>query len=81
MTDWAGKLSTGASDTFLIIDAMEPKTPTYPWQNFPNPYWGHGQDGGHVVFCDGHSEWIKRKLWNYRYEFSEDHGNQLTPYY
>jgi hypothetical protein len=81
VTGWAGSLSTGASDTWLIFDAMEPKSPNYPWQNFPNPFWGHGADGGHVVFCDGHSEWINRKQWNQRYEFSEDHGNQLTPYY
>jgi prepilin-type N-terminal cleavage/methylation domain-containing protein len=72
---------TGASDTFLIIDAMEPENPKFPWQNFPNPSWGHGQDGGHVIFCDGHAEWISRKNWNFRYENSEDHGNQLTPYY
>jgi len=72
---------TGSSDTFLIIDAMEPDNPKYPWQNFPNPTWGHGEDGGHVVFCDGHAEWIARKTWNLRYETSEDHGNQLTPYY
>jgi prepilin-type N-terminal cleavage/methylation domain-containing protein/prepilin-type processing-associated H-X9-DG protein len=71
----------GASQTFIIFDAMEPVNPKYPWQNFPNPYWGHGEDGGHAAFCDGHAEWIKRKQWNYRYELSEDHGTQLAPYY
>jgi prepilin-type N-terminal cleavage/methylation domain-containing protein len=71
----------GASQTFLIFDAMEPHDPDYPWQNFPNPYWGHGKDGGHAVFCDGHAEWIPRAKWNYRYEYSEDHGIQLTPFY
>jgi prepilin-type N-terminal cleavage/methylation domain-containing protein len=77
---WAGNMVTGASDTFLIIDKMEP-VPDYPWQNFPNPYWGHGKDGGHAVFCDAHAEWINRKNWNYRYELSEDAGSQLTAYY
>jgi prepilin-type N-terminal cleavage/methylation domain-containing protein len=73
----------GASQTFIIMDMMEPHTsvdPNYK-ENFPNPFDGHGKDGGHVVFADGHSEWIVRKVWNYRYELSEDSGRQTTPYY
>jgi prepilin-type N-terminal cleavage/methylation domain-containing protein len=71
----------GPSQTFLIIDTMEPHNDqSYPYENFPNPWDGHGKDGGHAVFCDGHSEWIQRKMWNYRYELSEDSGRQTTPY-
>jgi prepilin-type N-terminal cleavage/methylation domain-containing protein/prepilin-type processing-associated H-X9-DG protein len=76
--------STGPSDTFLILDAMEPETlrPEYNHQNFPNPLWGHGEAGANVVFCDAHAEWITRKNWNYRYNFSEDPvGIPLTPFY
>ena len=76
--------STGASDTFLIIDAMEPETAIRPEykQNFPNPLWGHGVDGANVVFCDGHAEWISRKNWNRRYNYSEDPvGVPTTPFY
>jgi prepilin-type N-terminal cleavage/methylation domain-containing protein/prepilin-type processing-associated H-X9-DG protein len=75
---------TGASDTFLIMDAMEPEAvrPEYNHQNFPNPYWGHGEHGANVVFCDGHAEWINRKKWNARYTYSEDPvGVPITPYY
>jgi hypothetical protein len=75
--------AAGASQTFIIMDMMEPHTsinPNYK-ENFPNPIDGHGSDGGHVVFADGHSEWIVRKQWNYRYELSEDAGRQTTPYY
>src|SRR5262249_9134534 len=49
----------GAAQPFLIIDMMEPHpNQGYPWENFPNPYDGHGRDGGHAIFCDGHAEWI-----------------------
>jgi prepilin-type N-terminal cleavage/methylation domain-containing protein/prepilin-type processing-associated H-X9-DG protein len=75
---------TGPSDTFLILDAMEPETvdPKYNHQNFPNPYWGHGEAGANVTFCDGHAEWISRKDWNRRYTWSEDPvGVPDTPYY
>jgi prepilin-type N-terminal cleavage/methylation domain-containing protein len=71
----------GPSQTFLIIDTMEPHSSQgYTYENFPNPWDGHGKDGGHAVFADGHAEWISRKLWNYKYEMSEDSGRQTTPY-
>lgn len=75
---------TSASDTFLIMDAMEPESvqPEYNHQNFPNPFWGHGALGANVVFCDGHAEWITRQQWNRRYTYSEDPvGIPATPYY
>ena len=71
----------GPTRTFFLIDVMEPH-PGYPWENFPNPFDGHGKDGGHAAFCDGHSEWIARKNWNARYVISEDpSGRPSTPYY
>lgn len=77
-------ITVSASDTFLIFDAMEPETAVDPnyQQNFPNPFWGHGKEGGNVVFADGHAEFIPRAKWNYRYVFSEDVPSvPLTPYY
>jgi prepilin-type N-terminal cleavage/methylation domain-containing protein len=74
--------SQGASGTWLIMDVMEPhSTAPYTHENFPNAYDGHGVDGGHAVFADGHAEWISRKNWNLRYEMSEDEGRQLTAWY
>ncbi len=69
----------GPSQTFLIMDAMEPHPPDYPYENFPSPYWGHGKDGGHVIFCDGHAEWIIRLKWRERYQFSEDQAAPPWP--
>ena len=49
---------------------------------FPLPMHAHGSEGGNVALADGHSEFIQRKDWNYRYKISEDHGSrQITPYY
>lgn len=80
----ASGTTVGASDVFLIFDAMEPEAsvdPNYK-QNFPNPIWGHGKEGGNVVFADGHAEWISRSKWNYRYVLSEDvAGVPTTPFY
>jgi type II secretory pathway pseudopilin PulG len=72
---------TGPSQTFIFFDGMEPHSAQgWPWEDWPNPYDGHGQDGGNVGFADGHCEWIGKASWNYRYELSADNGRQLTPY-
>jgi len=75
-------MTVGPSDTFLVIDAMEPHASKgSPQENWPNPSNGHGADGGNATFCDGHAEWIGKAKWNYRYALSEDPPNrQLTPY-
>lgn len=71
----------GPSQTFIITDAVEPHNQVgWSWENWPNPYDCHGQDGDNVAFADGHAEWIGKASWNYRYELSEDEGRQLTPY-
>jgi prepilin-type N-terminal cleavage/methylation domain-containing protein/prepilin-type processing-associated H-X9-DG protein len=73
-----------SADTWLIMEAMEPNHPA-PWnkENWPNPYDGHGAEGGNVVFTDGHAEWITKNQWNRRYLMSEDEdptSRPLTPW-
>ena len=71
----------GPSETWIIQEAMEPHTALgWPKENWPNPYDGHGAEGGNVGFADAHAEWIHAANWNYRYEFSEDEGRQKDPY-
>ncbi|HOX56365.1 MAG TPA: prepilin-type N-terminal cleavage/methylation domain-containing protein [Candidatus Paceibacterota bacterium] len=70
----------GPSQTFILIDMMEPHADPWDHENWPNPYDNHGKDGGNVAFADGHSEWIGKAKWNYRYEFSEDSGRTTKPY-
>ena len=53
----------GASGIFLIMDKMEAHASPWNYENYPNPYNGHGKDGGNVVFCDGHAQWIGAKKW------------------
>ena len=71
----------GPADTWVFMDAMEPHAAQgWPWENWPNPYDGHGRDGGNVGFADAHAEWIPARQWNYRYELSEHEGRKITPY-
>ncbi|MDB6123612.1 MAG: hypothetical protein JWQ71_2605 [Pedosphaera sp.] len=76
--------NSGPSDTFLMIDEMEPHPEIgaqWNHENWPTPLSSHGPDGGQVALADGHAEWINRAKWNYRYTFSEDTlGGQITPY-
>jgi len=71
----------GPSQTRILEDVMEPHAAQgYPKENYPNPFDGHGTDGGNVAQADGSAKWISRAKWNYEYELSEDEGRQLTPY-
>ncbi|MGI8965558.1 MAG: hypothetical protein ACR2H1_05645, partial [Limisphaerales bacterium] len=63
-----------------FLDAAEVHFPSIRRENYPNPLDNHGTDGGNVGFCDGHLEWVPLKKYNYKYEFSEDSGRQITPY-
>ncbi len=70
----------GPSQTFIIMDMMNTHAKEgWPWENWPNPFDNHGKAGGNVAFADGHSEWIGKAKWNYRYELSEDSGRSTNP--
>jgi prepilin-type N-terminal cleavage/methylation domain-containing protein/prepilin-type processing-associated H-X9-DG protein len=71
------------SDTWVLMDALEPHGAPWNKENWPNPYDGHGVEGANVVFADGHAEWIRRNQWNHRYLMSEDEdptSRPLTPW-
>ena len=47
-----------------MYDMMEPHNAEgWKWENSPNPWDGHGKDGGNAAFCDGHASWIGAKKW------------------
>jgi prepilin-type N-terminal cleavage/methylation domain-containing protein/prepilin-type processing-associated H-X9-DG protein len=63
----------GPSQIFILMDAMEPHTAQgWRYENFPNPYNGHGQIGGNVAFADGHAAWIAVERWHDAISRSQD---------
>jgi prepilin-type processing-associated H-X9-DG protein len=63
--------SPGPAMILLIFDAMDGST-SAALENYPNPYAGHGAEGGNMLFTDGHAEWIEVKDWAYRWVVSQD---------
>jgi len=57
----------GPSDIWIIYDADDKDysgaDPTRRNEDYPDAGDNHGIDGGNVVFCDGHAEWVPRKLY------------------
>ncbi len=55
----------GPSDIWIIYDADDKDysgaDPTRKNEDYPDPGDNHGAEGGHVVFCDGHAEWVPQK--------------------
>jgi len=55
-----------------VLDAVEDQGTVWNYENWPNPYNGHGLDGDNVAFADGHASWIRAKRWKDAYTMSED---------
>jgi len=53
----------GPSDIWIIYDADDrlASDPTRQNGDYPDKGDNHGTDGGNVIFCDGHAEWVKQK--------------------
>lgn len=59
--------SGGPSDAWIIYDADDYAGGNRPNEDYPDPGDNHGVDGGNVVFCDGHAEWVKQKLYLFKW--------------
>jgi len=61
----------GPSDIWIIYDADDRLATDPARQNgdYPDKGDNHGVDGGNVIFCDGHAEWVPQK--NYIKSFSK----------
>jgi prepilin-type processing-associated H-X9-DG protein len=61
----------GPAMILLMYDAMD-TLGGMGVENYPNPYVGHGIEGGNMLFADGHAEWIGTRNWAYRWAVSQD---------
>jgi prepilin-type N-terminal cleavage/methylation domain-containing protein/prepilin-type processing-associated H-X9-DG protein len=70
----AGGSAGGASGAILMFDKMEPH-PAQGWsyENSPNPWDGHGVEGGNAAYADGHANWIPKKRWRDAVVKSQDY--------
>jgi len=52
-----------ASDIWILYDADDKDStdPSRQHEDYPDSGDNHGTDGGNVVFCDGHAQWIGQK--------------------
>jgi prepilin-type N-terminal cleavage/methylation domain-containing protein/prepilin-type processing-associated H-X9-DG protein len=61
----------GPSDIWIIYDADDEDYTgvdrTRRNEDYPDPGDNHGADGGNVVFCDGHAEWVPQKLYLFKW--------------
>ena len=57
----------GPSDIWIIYDADDEDYSgvdrTRRNEDYPDPGDNHGADGGNVVYCDGHAEWVPQKAY------------------
>lgn len=49
------------SNVWIIYDEDDAGGADRPNEDFPDPGDNHGAEGGNVVFCDGHAQWVTRK--------------------
>jgi len=69
----AGAPAGGPSATIVILDVMEPHGRAWTYENSPNPFDGHGVEGGNTTFADGHASWIPTKKWKDAVVKSQDY--------
>jgi prepilin-type N-terminal cleavage/methylation domain-containing protein/prepilin-type processing-associated H-X9-DG protein len=73
----------GPSEIWIIYDADDRSSadPSRQNEDYPDAGDNHGTAGGNVVFCDGHAEWITRKLYLWKWFRGTDEWHaQITPY-
>ena len=66
----------GPSRIWLILDGDQGYMNTI--NNYPDKIDNHGDQGGNVLFCDGHVEWVLRSKYVFSYEMAQDEGRS-TP--
>lgn len=67
----------GPSDAWIIYDAddKDAADPTRKNEDYPDAGDNHGVDGGNVVFCDGHAQWVPRKDYLHSWALGTDEAH------
>jgi prepilin-type N-terminal cleavage/methylation domain-containing protein/prepilin-type processing-associated H-X9-DG protein len=74
----------GPSDIWIIYDADDKDysgaDPSRKNEDYPDAGDNHGKDGGNVVFCDGHAEWVRqnRYLWKW-FRGTDEWHDRIVP--
>ena len=70
------------SDIWIIYDADDRNAtdPARQNEDYPDAGDNHGKDGGNIVFCDGHAEWVpqKRYLASF-FKGCDEYHDPITP--
>jgi prepilin-type N-terminal cleavage/methylation domain-containing protein/prepilin-type processing-associated H-X9-DG protein len=74
----------GPSDIWIIYDADDKDysllDPGRKNEDYPDAGDNHGTDGGNVVFCDGHAEWVPQKYYLFKWFRGTDEWHpQIVP--
>jgi len=72
----------GPSDIMIFYDADDRNAsdPNRQNEDYPDRGDNHGRDGGNMVFCDGHAEWIpQRKYLYYWYRGTDEYHYPIIP--
>ena len=69
----------GPSDIWIIYDADDrlASDPARQNEDYPDAGDNHGKEGGNVVFCDGHAEWVLQR--NYLRSFARGTDEYHAP--
>ncbi|HRT10094.1 MAG TPA: prepilin-type N-terminal cleavage/methylation domain-containing protein [Candidatus Paceibacterota bacterium] len=72
----------GPSDLWIIYDADDraASDPKRQNEDYPDDGDNHGREGGNVIFCDGHAEWVTQK--NYLRSFfrgTDEYHDPIIP--
>ena len=74
----------GPSDLWIMYDADDKDysgaDQSRRNEDYPDPGDNHGADGGNVVYCDGHAEWVPQKLYLLKwFRGTDEYHDQIAP--
>lgn len=76
--------SGGPSDLWILYDADDKDYSgsdlSRTNEDYPDAGDNHGVEGGNVIYCDGHAEWVTRKLYLYKwFRGTDEYHDPIVP--